>query len=299
MQTLTSKQLAKDWQVYQHKRHNNPDLYGLKSTGIAVLDEVLEGGLELTQMAVIGGAEKSGKTTLMLNICNQFNRQGLNTIWFGAEMNNMQVGSMLFAKLSGIERTKIRRINLDVQDFEVLKKAGEKIEAYPGYWNYGFSTLTDVMKEITRIEKESGVKIDAIFVDYIQLMEEETGKGPRSEQLEKISRNLKRLTNCLPHPMGVIVASQLNRETLRMKLVDAHGFLGTGSLERDMDIGMIIHPYKDEITGKESDNKKEIVIVGSRETKKSSCVVGYNGATAQIFDPPSTNMPEVVIGDYW
>jgi len=127
---------------------------------------------------------------------------------------------------------------------------------------------------------------DTIIVDYIQLMEapEIKGKGNRVQELEYISRNLKRKSIEREKPLLVIAATQMNRVSIRGNMIDANSFLGTGSLERDMDVGMIIHPYVNPLDHAEVKNRKTITVVGSRESDIGTTDVYYNGSIAMIQD---------------
>lgn len=284
METLSSEELAHFWLERQRHRQEHPEKYSLKSTGLSELDKKLGGGIEAGQYVIIGGAQKSGKTTVMINIAKAYAKQKLNFVWFGAEMNNMQIGNMLFSNVTGIDRTTIRNLQVISQDWERLENAEKEIAKYTGYWNYGFSTIDSIGKIIGEVEALLGKPLDAIFVDYIQLMEAANIKGGRTAEIEFISRQLKRFTLAHSTPLTVFTASQLNRESIRSKLYDANAFLNSGSLERDMDIGLIVRDVVDDITMRPATNKKEISIVGSRETGVGSVFCYYNGSNALIGD---------------
>lgn len=286
MNTINSKQLSKEWLDYQKKRQQHPELYQLKSTGINSLDKILGGGMELGQFVLVGGAQKSGKTTLMSCIAESLAKQQLKILYLSGEMTTIQMANIFFSRLSRIDRTRIRSVNLDDLDWVKLENAAQKFAEYGIWWNHGFSSIEDIRSIINLMETTNHVKFDAVMVDYIQLMEapEMKGKGNRVQELEYISRNLKRLSIERESPMLVIAATQMNRVSIRGSLFDANSFLGSGSLERDMDIGMIIHSVLDPITHIEDRYKKEIVIVGSRETETGSCKTFYNGTVALIED---------------
>lgn len=286
---ISSPTLVKEWMDYQHNKAEHPELYGLISTGLRSVDAVLEGGVEPGQYVLVGGPPKGGKTTLMVCIAKAFGQQKIPFAWFGAEMNTLQTGSMLFSNVAGIERSKIRGVNLSPIDWDNLETAGEKISDYPGYWNYGFATVEDMIFAMDQIEKDTGVYFKAVFVDYIQLMEAPQIKGNRVDQITYISRSLKRRSIRVDHPMVTFAAAQLRRENVRQRLYDISSWFGAGSLERDMDIGMIIHDAQDPATGETLDNVKDVEIVGSRETDIGSIRVQYNGKLARIRDNIVTN----------
>jgi len=281
MQTIiTSDELQRNWIAYQKERHAHPELYGLISTGLADLDEILGGGIEKGQYVLIGGPQKSGKSTLLLCLAKAFGEQDKNILWFGGEMNNMQIGTMLFSNISRINRTKIRAIDLRFEDWSKLEEAARTISRMPIYWNYGFTTIDDIVAGIEYVEATYEITIDAVFADYIQLMESKGATRP--EQLQTINRSMKRLTLRQGKPLAVIAAAQINRTSIRGRIVDANAFMGSASFEQDMDIGMIITSREDDISGKDSKNMKDITIVGSRETGVGTISVLHNGAIAFV-----------------
>ena len=298
---LYADQMAVVWPEYQRQRHANPEKYALRSTGLRQLDVILAGGIELGQYVLIGGAQKSGKTTLLMKVAKTFGMQRVNSILFSAEMTNMQLGTMLFSTYSGVERTKMRALGLEIADWEKIEVAGKEIEKLTLAFDYGFSTINDIVYIIPEVEAKTGIPVQAIFGDYIHLMEDPTPGNNRMNEIARISRGLKRLSNSLRDkegnfhdPMAVIFAAQLNREAVKAQIIESTSFLGSGQLERDMDIGMIISKMKDDITATR-DHKflRKVTVVDSRETDVGDCIVAYDGATATISDKIniSTNKP--------
>lgn len=295
MQTLTSKELSDLWLKHQHDRQDNRGKFALVKTGLAALDKVLGGGIELGQLVYVGGPQKSGKTTLMVKFLTSFASQGIPTIWFGAEMNNMQIGNVVFAGMAGVQRTKIREIGLEEEDWKALNKAAVAVQNMPVFWNYGFSTVEDIWQVLLEVEKQHKTTIRAIFVDYLQLMETEDSKGGRSAEVEQLSRRLKRLTLARKEPLSVIAATQLNRVSIRGGLFDANAFLNSGGIERDSDIAMIIHDAMHDLTKQPMPGVKRIDVVASRETEVGHAFVRYNGSVAEICDVD--DIPEVNLQD--
>ncbi len=284
--TVSSKELSNQWIQLQRHKQEHPELYRLKSTGLAALDKILGGGLEPGQFVLVGGAQKSGKTTLLSCLTETMARQHMNVLYLSGEMTTIQMASIFFSRLSRIDRTRIRAINLDETDWVKLENAAAKFEKFNIWWNHGFSSVTDINNIITEMETVHGVEFDCIMVDYIQLMEapEIKSGGNRVTDLSYISRNLKRRTLSGKKPKLIIAAAQINRQSIRGNLYDANSFLGTGDLERDMDIGMLIKAVQDPITGVENKHRKQIIVVGSRETEIGVCETYYNGSIASIED---------------
>jgi replicative DNA helicase len=285
MQTLDSPTFVEHWLMLQEKRQKFPDLFALRSTGIPSLDLILGGGVEFGQFVVYGGQQKIGKSTLLQHTAQAFGDHGDCFLFLSAEMDNMSIGNRVFSNISGVDKNRIRRGEITVEDWTKLREAGDQIKDWHGWWNYGFATIGDIVGVLKKIKQDTGIFVRTIFVDYFQLMEH-PGKGGRVDQLSAISRAFKRMSIEMEEPMLVFVTAQLNRQSIRGHIIDANSFLGTGALERDMDIGVIIHEAKDELSGRVMDNVKQLTVVGSRDTDTGSTYVTFVGATATIRDKP-------------
>lgn len=293
--TLDTSRLLLTWKAYQKMRHEKPELFALKSTGLASLDHILQGGVEFGQYVLVGGAQKGGKTTLLKHIAKSYGEQDVNSIFFSAEMTNMQIATMFISGATNIERSRIRAIGLESKDWETIDESIAELEHMPMHFNYGFASVKDMKSVITEVEKITERPVRAVFGDYIHLMEDSTSHS-RQEQIAHISRQLKLMSITRKYPMCVFMAAQLNRESVKGTVIEATSFLGSGQLERDMDIGMIIHNVLDE-AGDVVPNQKQITVVGSRETGVGECRVMYNGSTATL-----SNNIKIIEGqkdDYW
>lgn len=283
---LDSREMSQEWLAKQRLRHEKPHLFGLKSTGLKSLDKKLGGGIELGQLVYIGGQEKSGKTTLLTIMAKAYGMQGLNGVMLSAEMTNLQMGNLLFSNIGNVERTTIRSIQVNAAQWTMLDKAGKEIEKLSFHWGYGFSSIEDIDAVLLAVEEKTKKPVDVLMLDYLQLMEVENKRMPRTQEIEFISRSLKRRSIARGNPMMIVAATQLNRESIRSKLYDAQAFLGSGAIERDMDIGLIVTNIENPLSvNKIVDNKKRIVIVGSRETEVGEPLeVYYDGSKARMAD---------------
>lgn len=295
LETLSTKELIKHWSAVQKDKQDHPDLYKLRSTGLKGLDHILGGGVEYGNMVIYGGEQKIGKSTLLQRTAESMGEQEEPFLYLSGEMTNTAMATRLVCSVSGVDKNKVRRMELDASDWKKIKQAETKISKYNGWWSYGFSTIKHVQQIIDEIEKDTNVTIRVILVDYIQLMEH-PGYRQRNEELEALSHAFKRMTITTGSPRLIFLAAQLNRQSIRNHVVDANSFLGTGALERDMDVGVIMTHAKDE-AGNVLDNYRELIVVGSRETAVDKCRVRFNGSTSTIAD---MDVPLPVIDlDYW
>lgn len=282
MQTVRSNTLMEHWLLQQEDKKKHPEKYRLKSTGLRSLDNALGGGVEYGNFVIYGGRQKIGKSMLLQHTAKTFGRSGEPFAFFSAEMTNMAMATRLVCSVAGLDKNRIRRIEWNEAEWISMQNAAAEISLYPAYWNYGFNTLEHITKTLDRIEKEENVVVRIVFVDYFQLMSH-PGRKVRSEELEMLSHGMKQLALNRKMPMIIFAAAQLNRQSIRNQIVDANSFMGTGALERDMDVGVIVNEVKDDM-GKILPQYRDLVVVGSRETSIDTCRVRFNGSTASFAD---------------
>jgi replicative DNA helicase len=210
---ITSEELANKWFTRLMDKINNPESNRLIETGLVDLDKHLGGGIDRGQMVVIGGKQKSGKTTLALNILARWNKAGLRTLFISGEMNDLQFGDMLFASESGVLRQSVRNVvELTVENIEKLSETKDQIAKWPGYWHYGLNTVEE-LEQLMLNSVEAGFPFDVLSVDYMQLMNAPQFRDNRAQAVAHISRGLKRITLSEafePKPI-VLAIAQLNR----------------------------------------------------------------------------------------
>lgn len=294
---LSSKELVQRWKDVQNKRKADPEKYRPRSTGIRALDKVLGGGVEFGTVVIYGGAQKVGKSTFLSHTAKTFGLYGDPYAYFSIEMTNEAQATRLLCDMSGVEKDKVRRIEWSDHEWEQLCISADTVENFDAWWAYGVSSVTGIKRELKKINDNlpPEKRVKTIFVDYIQLMSH-PGKSLRQEELSAISHAFKRMSVEMDEPLLIFLAAQVNREAAKNHIISANTFLGTGDIERDMDIGIIIHTIKDD-DGTVREDVRQLTVVGSRETGVGSVEVRFNGATSSIRDMEDTG-DEITV-DYW
>lgn len=273
MTPITSKQFSDDLIDFAIDLKENPEKYRGWRCGIPDLDRLI-GGILKRKFYVLGGPQKGGKSATMTSFAISLNKQKAIVLYISLEMDNLEMGMRVFANVSSVDMTKFRDLLIDDRDLVALKQSAEHIAKWEGFWDYGTANLKDIEKAVDE------TNCDVLIVDYFQLME--SSGGDRRQGLEDISRRLKALTNRKnKKPITVIVPSQVNRESIRGNRMDANAFLGTGALERDCDVAIMITSVYDE-DGEEVSNKKKLRVVASRVSGTGEVEVYFNGARSLI-----------------
>jgi len=280
--TLSSKELAHDWIALQQLRKEDPEKYRPISTGINALDRILGGGVEYGNVVLYGGKQKVGKSIMLQHTAKTFGLLGIPFGYYNIEMTNMALATRLLCDMSGVEKDRIRRIEWSDEEWDRLDAKANMLEDFDAWWSYGITSVKGIKYSLEKIKKDTDTTVRVIFVDYVQLMSH-PGKSIRREEVAAISRAFKRMSVELEEPMIIFLAAQVNRESAKNAVISANSFLDSGALERDMDIGIIIHEVKDD-DGEVRKDVRQITVVGSRETDVDTCTIRFNGATSSVRD---------------
>ena len=286
--TLTSEQLAHEYREQLKERHEEPEKWRGLQFGHVELDE-LTGGLRKGEFAVMAGAQKAGKTSIALSWAQKFAQQvqeGETVLFVSLEMSHESLAGRVLANLSDIEVSKFRDYKLASKDWDKLDRGVEKLDKLPVLWNVGAYNIEGIE---ALVEEYKNIRV--IVVDYFQLMYGDGGEK-RFEQLEQISRRLKRLT--LNYDLSVLAISQQNREALRSieRQKDPNTMAGTQSLVRDCDLVILVLPFiKD---GEEVPHLRRIYIAQARNSGAGDIYDAFfSGAYCRFGALESHDIPEM------
>ena len=231
---------------------NTSGISGL-STGYHRLDKVLS-GWQATDLIILAARPAMGKTAFALSLIrNMAVDQGIPVGMFSLEMGNVQLVQRLISNVCQIPGDKIRSGQLERYEWGQLDSKITALEGAPLYIDDTPQlSVFELRSKARRMVREYGVKM--IFIDYLQLMTANTGKGSRQEEISTISRSLKGLAKELNIP--IMALSQLNRnlegrEGVEGKRPQLSDLRESGAIEQDADIVMFVnrpeyfHIYKD------------------------------------------------------
>jgi archaellum biogenesis ATPase FlaH len=186
---------------------------GQNSTGWPSLDQKLYGGFNRGELQIFAGGSGSGKSLIMQNLAVNWVQNGLNGAYITLELSeglcSMRIDSMM-------TDTSSREIfkNLDEVEMKVkmvAKKAGHlRIKYMPAQ-----STVNDIRAYVKELQIQTGVKVDFLCVDYLDLIMPVSAKVSPSDLFVKdkyVSEELRNLAKELN--VLFVTASQLNRSAV-------------------------------------------------------------------------------------
>lgn len=222
-------------------------------TGLTDLDGLL-GGLQPSDLIIIGGRPAMGKTAIVTTIAFNVAKervdahgevgQGSHVHFFSQEMSAQQLAMRLMAERAEIASDAMRRGNVSEDQFrEIIARSREVASASITIDETGGITLASLAAKARRVKRKHDTKL--IVVDYLQLMSGANRSGDnRVQEITKLTMGLKALAKELDVP--IVALSQLSRKVeersdKRPQLADLRE---SGSIEQDADVVMFI--YRDE-----------------------------------------------------
>jgi replicative DNA helicase len=224
------------------------------STGLRDLDKTL-GGMQPSDLVILAGRPAMGKTALATNIAFNIAKaykfelepDGTNKTvnggivgFFSLEMSSDQLATRIVAEQAQISSYKIRRGDIQEEEFYRLTEAAREIQQIPFYIDdTGGISIAQLTARARRLKRQRG--LDFMVVDYLQLLSGSSKNNQnRVQELTEITTGLKALAKELNVP--ILALSQLSRqvESRDDKRPQLSDLRESGSIEQDADAVMFV-----------------------------------------------------------
>ena len=224
------KTVQEDYQEHLKVREEG---VALLPTGEPAIDKLLGGGWR-NGIYGIAGRPKQGKSMVMLHFARKLAEQGKSVLFVSYEMEKHQVYDRLQAAIFGIDSNEIAKNQFDKSFDKETVKAGQAL--MPGRLvvvHPKDRDVTDLEKLIVQAKKKLG-GLDAVFVDYAQIMTLPKHGGSEAEMHSQLSSRLQLMAAKVELP--VITGLQLRKpETLNDKKVPGtNDIAGSDKYARDV-----------------------------------------------------------------
>ena len=241
------------------------------ATGLADFDKMTD-GLHGSEMIVIAARPSMGKTAFAMNIAEHIAVElGKPVAIFSLEMSSQQLVQRLLCSRAKVNLGRVRDGFLSERDFPALTAAASKLSTAKMFIDdtAGISIL-ELRAKARRLKSQHDIQ--AIFIDYLQLLRSTTRRAQDNRQLEiaEISSGLKALSKELNVP--IVVLAQLNRNP-ESRSGDAKGrprlsdLRESGSIEQDADlVGLLVREeyYADTDEDKKASEGKATLIIAKQ-----------------------------------
>jgi len=290
-QYFSSNDLVRNFLSDLEKRYSDPDAISGVTSGYFKLDQMTT-GFQASDLIILAARPSMGKTAFALNMCMRAAlQQNVPVAIYSLEMSKEQLIMRMLSVFAKVGLSKLRRGNLDDDDWRNVHYAVEELSRAPIFIDDtpAISTL-ELRARTRRLKAQHGIGL--VMVDYLQLMRSSRRVDSRELEISDISRSLKALAKELSIP--VIALAQLNRkvEERQNKRPMLSDLRESGAIEQDADIIMFI--YRDAVYNKREDNPRQNVaeiIIGKQRngptgTVELAYVAEYTAFEDLTYTPP-------------
>ena len=186
---------------------------GQVSTGWPQMDRILYGGMSRGELNIFAGGSGSGKSLVMMNIALSWLQMGMSGVYVTLELSEELTALRTDAMLT-MMGTKAIRKDIDTTELRV-KMAGKKSGKYRVKNLPAQSNVNDIRAYLKEVQIQTGIKIDFVMVDYLDLVMPVSVKVNPNDQFIKDKYVAEELRN-LSKELGILLvtASQLNRSAV-------------------------------------------------------------------------------------
>lgn len=210
------------------------------------------GGLRKQHLLIVAARPAVGKTSLVTNMAIKMAQKGVKVGFFSLEMSRQEINSRCASVIGRVNFLKIIQKEASEGELSKFTKALGEVANLPLTINDKGGVPINYIRQCARRMVRDGV--EAIFVDYLQLIKSTKSRGTRNDEITEISNGLKSMAKELNVP--VVALSQMNREfekkgTYKGKEIDRKPRMSDlrdgGSIEQDADTIGFLHKNDDGI----------------------------------------------------
>nr|DAN54193.1 MAG TPA: Helicase, ATPase, REPLICATION [Caudoviricetes sp.] len=245
-------------------------------------------GYQQSDLTIIAGRPAMGKTAYALNDALHQARLGYPVGIFSLEMSARQLTARLFANYAGIDSNKLAFGTLSQSEYDVAAGLRSSFSKLPLYIDdEPYLSLLSLKIKAKKWVREKKVKI--IYIDYLQLINNNLKGRTRDQEISEISRTLKGLAKELDIP--IIALSQLSRtvETRGDKRPMLSDLRESGAIEQDAD--NVLFLYRPEYYGipqwednTPTTNEVEVIISKFRNGTTGGIIAGCQLQYMRFFE---------------
>jgi KaiC/GvpD/RAD55 family RecA-like ATPase len=202
------------------------DNNGQLTTGWKALDDKLYGGFNRGELNIFAGASGAGKSLFLQNLGLNWAMAGLNTVYFSLELSEGLCAMRMDAMLTD---TPTREVFKRLEDVDLkVRMNGKKAGVLQIVQLTNGITANDILSWVREFQTQRKIKVDAILVDYLDLMMPASQKISVSDMFVKDKLVAEELRNLVvSEQLLLATASQLNRSAVESVEFD-HSMIAGG-----------------------------------------------------------------------
>ena len=256
------------------------------TTGFPEFDNVAM--IDAGNLVVVAARPSMGKTALVMNWLSHIakHKEG-EAVFFSVEMPSDQVMDRLASAEACINLTSIRKGQLDTDEWGQMQRfiSGEE-DMRLSIVEKKEITIAEIRTQLNRIKRETGGKLSAIGIDYLQIMGGLHGQY-KIDNISTITRTLK----TIGHEFGcpIFLLSQLSREVEKRpnKRPIMSDLRDSGTIEQDADLIVMIYrndyyEQKEKGGSAQLDGMAEVILTKNRNGPTGTVRLGFEGQYARF-----------------
>lgn len=250
------------------QRHTTPHQY--MTWGLSKLDDQLFA--DLGDMVVLGGYPSAGKTALAVSFAyhqSEAKRVG----FYSLETSRYKLADRLISNMAGIEMAAIKRGALTEGEWAQAADAAPKIIKHQlELIDASGMTAADIRADAL------ANRYQIVYVDYLQIVEPETRKANRTEQVSAISRTFQQMA----HGSGILTVA-LSQLTRSEKTRDESKYIEptmsdlreSGQIEQDADAILLLYL---EDPSKPNESRRVLKLAKNKDGERGRMYLTFDGA---------------------
>jgi len=253
-------------------------------TGFTRLNALTQ-GFQRSDLIVVAARPGMGKSAFALNIASHLSIHTPHVVgFFSLEMSAEQVGFRIQCAEARVNLQRLREGRISKEEKKALFFTTQKVrDAKLFIDDTPAITLLEMRARALQLKQRHG--LDALFVDYLQIMGTRGKVENRTQEVSAFSRGLKALAKELDVP--VIALSQLSRRT-EQRGTEKEPVLSdlreSGAIEQDADLVVFLSrpEYYDKDT--EQKNVCDVIIAKQRNGPTDRFTLGWSGEYTRFSD---------------
>ena len=246
-------------------------------TGLPKLDRHLYA--DFGDLVVLGGYPSAGKTALALQLAYR-QAETLRVGFYSLETSRAKLMDRLVASAAGVELGSIKRGTLSEQQWQMVAGSGRDLRSH------GLELVEASGMTVQDIQADAlAHRYEAVYVDYLQLVEPETRKATRTEQVGAISRGLQQLAH--RHGILVVALSQLSRaekskggeRVVEPTMADLRE---SGQIEQDADAVLLL--YLEE-PARPAKSRRVLKLAKNKDGERGRIYLTFDGPFQRFREP--------------
>lgn len=261
-------------------------LNNFTSTGFPEFDNLAM--IDAGNLVVVAARPSMGKTALVMNCLSHIAKykEG-EAVFFSVEMPSDQVMDRLASAKASIHLTSIRKGELSTDEWARMQRfISDEEDMRLSIVETKEITIAEIRTQLNRIKRETGGKLSAVGIDYLQIMGGLHGQH-KIDNISTITRTLKTLGHEFDCP--IFLLSQLSREVEKRpnKRPIMSDLRDSGTIEQDADLIVMIYrndyyEQKEKGGSAKLDGMAEVILTKNRNGPTGTVRLAFEGQYARF-----------------